>query len=56
MNLRDPGTLDGLRAGRIVGKSNADYNVEMADGSIEANVNDDRLKPRVAVEALRANG
>lgn len=56
MNLRDPVTLDGLRAGRIVGKSYADYNVELSDGTIEANVKADRLKPRAAVEAVRANG
>jgi len=51
-HLRDTITLDGLHPGRIVGKSHADYNVELADGTIKANVEPDRIKLRAAVRRV----
>lgn len=53
MNLRDPVTLDGKHEARIVGKSHLDYNVELADGTIKANVEPYRLIPRAAVKIVR---
>lgn len=47
-HLRDTITLDGLHPGRIVGKSSEDYNVELDNGMIKANVEPDRIKPRDA--------
>ncbi len=52
MNLRDTVTLDGQHAGIIVGKSARDYNVELADGTIKANVEPDRIKLRAAVRRV----
>jgi len=53
VNLRDAVTLDGQHAGRIVGKSCRDYNVELADGTIKANVEPDRLAPRANIKVVR---
>lgn len=49
--LRDAITLDGIRPGRIVGKSALDFNVELDNGAIKANVEADRLKPRAVARA-----
>ncbi len=52
MNLRDTVTLDGQHAG-IIGKSCRDYNVELADGTIKANVEPERLAPRTNIKVVR---
>ena len=54
MNLRDHITLDGRHPGRIVGVSIRDYNVELADGSIEANVKPSRISTVRLLKEKRA--
>lgn len=53
-SLRDAVTIDGHHNGRIVGVSSRDFNVEMEDGRIRANVEAERIAPRAAVRAVRS--